>query len=386
MSGEWIRDDLPSPKSVERSAEDNYVWITSYDAEFVLGVVVDHLNANHPKSGTDRWRRAHEIVERERDLAREQWKKWEHKANEADREVSTWRTSTESAHSDFLQAAHDRDEWQNRAEVAEGAVDSLERDRDEWRSRAEAAEKRHTWPKITPTGHTYIAPDTYQELCHQHSNAAQAEVECWEADECPPEPTWEMVGIAHREVERIQRDLEGMKRDYCECQEELVEASLERDQWMARAEAAEARTAPAVTKADIEQAVAEWVDDAPEIVNEVWSLVSGDDPAVFAVRESDIAAVEVEQDEEGGWQANGDLVAMRQNTAEALRGWSLGDLQMLARYEAVARAIEAKVDPIMARARELLDLAYPGDYAFTGAFETCRRIAEAEARLEAGDE
>ena len=142
MSGEWIRDDLPSPKSVERSAEDNYVWITSYDAEFVLGVVVDHLNANHPKSGTDRWRRAHEIVERERDLAREQWKKWEHKANEADREVSTWRTSTESAHSDFLQAAHDRDEWQNRAEVAEGAVDSLERDRDEWRSRAEAAETR----------------------------------------------------------------------------------------------------------------------------------------------------------------------------------------------------------------------------------------------------
>lgn len=67
----------------------------------------------------DRWRRAHSIVEQERDQAREQWKKWEHKANEAEREVSTWRTSTESAHSDFLQAAHDRDEAVARAEAAE---------------------------------------------------------------------------------------------------------------------------------------------------------------------------------------------------------------------------------------------------------------------------
>ena len=57
-----------------------------------------------------------------------------------------------------------------------------------------------------------------------------------------------------------------------------------------------------------------------------------------------------------------------------------------AEAEAVARAIEAKEDPIMVRTRELLDLAYPGEYAWTGAFETCRRIAEAEARLEAGDE
>ena len=47
-----------------------------------------------------------------------------------------------------------------------------------------------------------------------------------------------------------------------------------------------------------------------------------------------------------------------------------------------ARAIEAEQaeDPIMVRIRELLDLAYPGDYAFTGAFETRRKIAEAEAK------
>ena len=150
---------------------------------------------------------------------------------------------------------------------------------------------------------------------------------------------------------------------------------------------------PAVTREEVEKAVKGTLDgwnitlpdnlfDAQ--IDAVWSLVSGDDPAVFVVRESDIAAVKVEQDEDGDWEANGDIVAMRQNTAEALRGWSLGELQMLARYEAVARAIEAEQaeDPIMVRTRELLDLAYPGDYVFTGAFETCRKIAEAEARLE----
>ena len=133
MTDKWSKDDLPSAAEADR----------------------------------DRWRRAHSIVEQERNQAREQWKKWEHKANE-------------------------------------------------WRARAEAAENRHTWPKMTPTGHTYIAPDTYAALCYQHGNAAQAAIESWDADECPPEPTWEMVGIAHREVERLQR---------------------ERDEWKARAEA-----------------------------------------------------------------------------------------------------------------------------------------------------
>ena len=58
-------------------------------------------------------------------------------------------------------------------------------------------------------------------------------------------------------------------------------------------------------------------------------------------------------------------------------------LELAKGAEAVARAIEAKEDSIMVRARELLDLAYPGEYAFTGAFEACRRIAEGEARQEA---
>ena len=93
------------------------------------------------------------------------------------------------------------------------------------------------WPKTTPTGHTYVEPRTYAELRHEHANAALAAIECWNADECPPEPTWEMVGLAHREVERIRSD---------------------RDEWKARAEAAEPRTA--VTR------------------DEVWRVVAAHDP------------------------------------------------------------------------------------------------------------
>ena len=106
---------------------------------------------------------------------------------------------------------------------------------------------------------------------------------------------------------------------------------------------------PAVTRKEVRSVVGAHdhgddelaVSRVNALTDRLWSLVSGDDPAVFVVRESDIAAVKVEQDEDGDWEANGDLVAMRHNTAEALRGWSLGELQMLARYEAVARAIEA---------------------------------------------
>lgn len=93
------------------------------------------------------------------------------------------------------------------------------------------------WPKTTPTGHTYTEPRTYAELLHEHSNAAHAAIECWEEDECPPEPTWEMVGIAHREVERLQRDL---------------------DEWKARAIEAEQSVDPDPVEAAIRDGLSVW--------------------------------------------------------------------------------------------------------------------------------
>lgn len=60
------------------------------------------------------------------------------------------------------------------------------------------------WPKITPSGHVYKAPITYAELCERHVDAAQAAVEGWDLDEHPPEPTWEMVGLAHAEIRALR--------------------------------------------------------------------------------------------------------------------------------------------------------------------------------------
>ena len=197
---------------------------------------------------------------------------------------------------------------------ADSLLYRAERERDAAVARAEEAEKRHTWPKVTPTGHTYVEPRTYEALCHEHDNAARAAVECWAADECPPEPTWEMVGSAHREVERLQRERDEWKAR-AEAAEQLIPAYAMLDIWMALGrdsihfddwydehgyadawaeltsavrEAAEARTAPAVTRADIEEAIRyEFLDWEGQLearisraVNQTWNLVSGADPAV----------------------------------------------------------------------------------------------------------
>ena len=69
------------------------------------------------------------------------------------------------------------------------------------------ASGRPVWPRTTPSGHTYRIPTTYAELCSRHDDAGQAYVEMWDSAECPPEPTWEMVGLAHDEVRRLRREL-----------------------------------------------------------------------------------------------------------------------------------------------------------------------------------
>ena len=100
--------------------------------------------------------------------------------------------------------------------------------------KVERQESIHKWPKTTPEGHLYVAPTTYAELCSRHTDAAQASVECWVDAECPPEPTWEMVGLAHREVERLTAE-----RD--EARTEVERLTAERDQAIAAHQRAEAR-------------------------------------------------------------------------------------------------------------------------------------------------
>lgn len=75
-------------------------------------------------------------------------------------------------------------------------------------SEGEAGEAagRRTWPYTTPSGHVYAVPDTYEALRERHTDAAQAEIESWDAAERPPEPTWELLGVAHERVAALLAD------------------------------------------------------------------------------------------------------------------------------------------------------------------------------------
>lgn len=168
----WTRDDLPSVMDLVKVSTDANAIDPSYGADAALNAVVTHLNTHHPKP----------------DAAAAEW--LDRALNNPDEQLVA-----------LDEARIEANIQRNRAE----------RERDAAIARADAAEKRHKWPKMTPTGHAYIAPRTYAELCHLHGDAAQAAVESWEADECPPEPTWEMVGIAHREVERLRRECDEMR-------------------------------------------------------------------------------------------------------------------------------------------------------------------------------
>ena len=139
--------------------------------------------------------------------------------------------------------------------------------------------------------------------------------------------------------------------------EKFSDMERERDEWKARAEAAEAR--PAVTLEEVAEAISRaWGEDgsvSPHgVLDRLWPLVSGADPAVLVVRESDVAAVEVTRDSDG-WYADGAWVASADGTAEWVRDRAAEMVVCAARNEAVARAIEAgqAVDPVEAKAREL---------------------------------
>ena len=137
-------------------------------------------------------------------------------------------------------------------------------------------------------------------------------------------------------------------------------------------------SAPALSRADIEKVVAEWVDDAPEIVNEVWALVSGADPAVYVIRESDLPTVQ--QDEDGEWYPGDrwDLADDRFIDVE-------GALEKMHLYAAIARAIEAEqaADPVEALADDFAQ-ALAGDENIGGSWSmdpaAWRDIARALAR------
>ena len=119
-------------------------------------------------------------------------------------------------------------------------------------------------------------------------------------------------------------------------------------------EAAEARTVPAVTRDEIGNAlmrvgVSNGVETHTEVsvgTDAVWSLVSGADPAVYVVRESDVEAQAALRNRFGEFVVNGTVLNV--TTAEDCREKAQRHLDAAARCEAIARAIEAEavVDPV----------------------------------------
>lgn len=193
------------------------------------------------------------------------------------------------------------------------------------------------WPKTTPTGHTYVEPRTYEALCHEHDNAAQAAIESWEEDECPPEPTWEMVGIAHREVERLQRELRGLKRTVYEF---VPHFKLHRD-----------------------GSVTPQQDDTP-----VWTMgtmhegKNEEEPLALTVTEDAVEEVEVTR-EPSSWRAGGTGVPTSWNL-DKLREMRDGALTEWIEVEAIIREVEKREkeeDPVEAKARVEADRRYSGD-------------------------
>lgn len=90
----------------------------------------------------------------------------------------------------------------------------------------------------------------------------------------------------------------------------------------------------------------------------------GDDPAVHVVRESDVAAVEVQAIDGGKWWlADGELVNMCESPTENEAQEAVYDAcAVLAGALAVRRAIKAgqDTDPVEVKAEELYGVANPG--------------------------
>ena len=238
--GKWTRADLPSV--IKSHAYAGKYFSRLQELEEYMDAMLDHLNEHYPKPEQDKWRAEWVAVNedlkaarRQEDLADEQWKKWEHKANE-------------------------------------------------WKARAD-------------------------QLRDERDDAVQS----------------------------------------------CIAVGRERDEWKASAEKAEA---------DRENIAEEFADFRVEVVAEAVKYresnpqASGDDPAVYVVRESDIAAVEIERDERG-WHGPGTTWTERSTSGE-VRAHAEGLVRNVARCEAVARAIEAEptADPIEEKAIAAFKVAW----------------------------
>ena len=187
--------------------------------------------------------------------------------------------------------------------------------------------------------------------------------------------------VGHLNANHPKSDTDRWSRAHEIVEGERDQARRERDtwkdKWLDTYEALrQARTAPAVP---LHQP------DGTRMDASHLPIGADDDPAVFVVRESDVAAVEVTRDF-GGWCADGAWVAGVDDTAEWVRGRAAEMVVYAARSEAVARAIEAgqAADPLLEKAQEFAALA---DWELTDReAELLHTVAAHVLGQEAGDE
>ena len=220
--------------------------------------------------------------------------------------------------------------WKTAALNWEIRADRAKRERDAAIARAEAHAKGATRANLD-------RDTAYEELADMTNRAEKAERELAE------------------EKRQHSDTIQVTDEQYTALMRERDDAVRERCYWKARAEEAEA---------DLEELSEEFADFRVEVVAEAVKYresnpqASGDDPAVYVVRESDIAAVEIERDERG-WHGPGTTWTERSTSGE-VRAHAEGLVRNVARCEAVARAIEAEptVDPIEEKAIAAFKVAW----------------------------
>lgn len=315
--GKWTRADLPSWDKIRDADDMAGNGLRFHIINIALNEVVEHLNTHHPKP--------------ERDFSGVDWRAM------------------------YLESCSERDEWKARADQLrderDDAVQScmaVGRERDAAIARAEAHAKGATRANLD-------RDTAYEELADMTNRAEAAEKELGQVRE--------ELGRAYSRTDKA----------YAERDKAWGAIS----EWKARAEKAEA---------DRENIAEEFADFRAEVVAEAVKHreshphESNADPVVYAVRESDIAAVEVAHDERG-WHARG-ATWSREPTAEGVRDGAKRYLRDVAQYEALARAIEAEqaVDPVEAKAIELHRVAYGGRIGFGHATLNAQEMFRSLAR------
>ena len=154
--------------------------------------------------------------------------------------------------------------------------------------------------------------------------------------------------VGHLNANHPKSDTDRWRRAHEIVEAERDQARDERDEAVARAEAAEARTAPAVTREDVEGVIDRWVEQGGNheaLLDDLWRWASGSDPILYAIRESDLP--EAWRDRQV-WRAG--QSSYFRVTPEDMRSVIPATLGMVAARESVARAIEAEeaeaVDPV----------------------------------------